>query len=189
MDLADGEEATEEGVLEPTLRPEEDPPLLVLEVVFDASMKEDAYAQQVFGAKTAQTRTRLLESVDSCKLLRDELNLDTCMADRAQIYREFRFIPFPRFASGGPLLPTKPPTKEYERVWATESPGWSAQMTIPFPFPWVSAQDTDRITHAAKETALEEHFPLPPESILVLCEGGGGVDSCTYARLLAPEFP
>eukprot|EP00965_Chrysotila_dentata_P037348 1242710-Pleurochrysis_carterae.AAC.1 len=39
---------------------------------------------------------------------------------------------------------------------------------MPFPFPWVSEQDTDRITHAAKATALEEHFPLPPESILVL---------------------
>eukprot|EP00965_Chrysotila_dentata_P178405 5892205-Pleurochrysis_carterae.AAC.1 len=57
MDLAKGEEATEEGVLEPTLRPGEDPPLPVLEVVYDALVKEDAYAQQVFGAKAAQART------------------------------------------------------------------------------------------------------------------------------------
>eukprot|EP00965_Chrysotila_dentata_P126025 4165070-Pleurochrysis_carterae.AAC.1 len=64
MDLADGEEATEEGVLEPTLGPGEDPPLPVLEVVFDALMKEDVYAQQVFGTKAAQARTQLLESVD-----------------------------------------------------------------------------------------------------------------------------
>eukprot|EP00965_Chrysotila_dentata_P043530 1446891-Pleurochrysis_carterae.AAC.1 len=77
MDLADGEEATEEGVLEPALGPGEDPPLPVLEVVFDALMKEDTCAQQVFGAKAAQARAQLLESVDSCKLLRDELNLDT----------------------------------------------------------------------------------------------------------------
>eukprot|EP00965_Chrysotila_dentata_P019348 643668-Pleurochrysis_carterae.AAC.1 len=40
-------------------------------------------------------------------------------------------------------------------------------MTIPFPYPWVSEHDTDRVTHAAKATAREEHFPLPPESILV----------------------
>eukprot|EP00965_Chrysotila_dentata_P182385 6022495-Pleurochrysis_carterae.AAC.1 len=115
MDLADSEEATDEGVLEPTLRPEEDPPLPVLEVVVDALMKEDVYAQQVLDTKAAQTRTQLLESVDSCKLLREELNLDTCMADRAQVYQEYRFIPFPLFASGKPLLPTKPPAEEYER--------------------------------------------------------------------------
>eukprot|EP00965_Chrysotila_dentata_P116969 3865977-Pleurochrysis_carterae.AAC.1 len=82
-------------------------------------MKEDAYAQQVFGTKAAQARAQLLESIDSCKLLREELNLDTCMADRAQVYREHRFTPFPLFASGGPLLPTKPPAEEYEREWAT----------------------------------------------------------------------
>eukprot|EP00965_Chrysotila_dentata_P151336 5002205-Pleurochrysis_carterae.AAC.1 len=76
MNLAEGEEATEEGVLEPSLRPGEDPPLPVLEVVFDALMMEDAYAQQAFGTKAAQVRTQLLESVDPCKFLRDELNLD-----------------------------------------------------------------------------------------------------------------
>eukprot|EP00965_Chrysotila_dentata_P061907 2051111-Pleurochrysis_carterae.AAC.1 len=90
------------------------------------------------------------------------------MADRAQIYREYRFIPFPLFASGEPLLLTKPPAEEYEMVWATESPGWSAHMTIPYPFPWVSEQDTDRIIHAAKTTVREAHFPLPPESVLVM---------------------
>eukprot|EP00965_Chrysotila_dentata_P112308 3712885-Pleurochrysis_carterae.AAC.1 len=90
------------------------------------------------------------------------------MADRAQVYREYRFIPFPLFASGGPLLPTKPPAAEYEREWATESPGWSAHTTIPIPYPWVSEQDTDRITQAAEATAREEHFPLPPKSVLVL---------------------
>eukprot|EP00965_Chrysotila_dentata_P158410 5232400-Pleurochrysis_carterae.AAC.1 len=97
---------------------------------------EDAYAQQVFGTKAAQVRTQLLESVDPCKFLRDELNLDTCLADRAQLYREFRCIPFPLFASGGPLLPRKPSAEEYERVWATEAPDWPAHLTIPFPFPW-----------------------------------------------------
>eukprot|EP00965_Chrysotila_dentata_P141253 4668623-Pleurochrysis_carterae.AAC.1 len=57
MSLADGEEATEDGVLEPTLRPGEDPPLPVLGVVFDALTMEDAYAQQVLGTKAAQART------------------------------------------------------------------------------------------------------------------------------------
>eukprot|EP00965_Chrysotila_dentata_P181611 5995215-Pleurochrysis_carterae.AAC.1 len=89
---------------------------------------EDAYAQQLFGTKAAQVQTQLLESIDPCKLLRDELNLDTCLADRTQIYREFRCIHFPLFASGGPLLPRKPPAEEHERVWATESPGWSAHV-------------------------------------------------------------
>eukprot|EP00965_Chrysotila_dentata_P171666 5665479-Pleurochrysis_carterae.AAC.1 len=89
MDLADGEEATEEGVLEPTFRPGEDPPPPVLEVVYDVLMKEDVYAQQAFGTEAAQARTQLLESIDACKLLREELNLDTCLADRAQVYREF----------------------------------------------------------------------------------------------------
>eukprot|EP00965_Chrysotila_dentata_P062868 2082773-Pleurochrysis_carterae.AAC.1 len=72
---------------------------------------EDTYAQQVFGTKAAQARAQLLESIDPCKLLRDELNLDTCMADRAQVYRENRVIPFPLFASGKPLLPAKPPAE------------------------------------------------------------------------------
>eukprot|EP00965_Chrysotila_dentata_P011210 365059-Pleurochrysis_carterae.AAC.1 len=40
-------------------------------------------------------------------------------------------------------------------------------MTIPFPYPWVSEQDTDRVTHAAKTAARKEHLPLPPGSILV----------------------
>eukprot|EP00965_Chrysotila_dentata_P138743 4589348-Pleurochrysis_carterae.AAC.1 len=62
MDLADGEKATDEGVLEPTLGSGEDPPPPVLEVVFDALMKEDVYAQQIFGAKAAQARAQLLES-------------------------------------------------------------------------------------------------------------------------------
>eukprot|EP00965_Chrysotila_dentata_P062419 2068678-Pleurochrysis_carterae.AAC.1 len=38
---------------------------------------------------------------------------------------------------------------------------------MPFPFPWVSDQDTVRITQAAKAVALEEHFPLPQGSSLV----------------------
>eukprot|EP00965_Chrysotila_dentata_P158568 5237697-Pleurochrysis_carterae.AAC.1 len=46
MNLAEGEEATEKGVLEPLIQPGEDPPLPVLEVVFDALMMGDTYAQQ-----------------------------------------------------------------------------------------------------------------------------------------------
>eukprot|EP00965_Chrysotila_dentata_P258394 6213203-Pleurochrysis_carterae.AAC.1 len=163
----DGEEATEEGVLEPSLQPGEDPPLPVLEVVFDALMMKDTYAQQAFGAKAAQVRAQLLESVDPCNFFRDELNLDTCLADRVQLCREFRCILFPLFASGGQLLPRAPPAEEYERVWATEAPDWSAHLTIPYPFPWVSEQDTDRLTQAAKAAAMEEHFPLFSDSLFV----------------------
>eukprot|EP00965_Chrysotila_dentata_P149819 4947271-Pleurochrysis_carterae.AAC.1 len=54
MHLAEGKKATEEGVLEPSLQLGMDPPLPVLEVVFEALMMKDLYAQQVFGTKAAQ---------------------------------------------------------------------------------------------------------------------------------------
>eukprot|EP00965_Chrysotila_dentata_P067868 2244861-Pleurochrysis_carterae.AAC.1 len=51
-------------------------------------------------------------------------------------------------------------------VWATEAPGWSSDLTIPFPLPQVSERDTDRLTQDAKKVTIEEHFPSSPDSPL-----------------------
>eukprot|EP00965_Chrysotila_dentata_P175886 5806147-Pleurochrysis_carterae.AAC.1 len=86
MRLAEGEEPTEEGILEPLLEAGEDPPPTTLGVVGEALTASDVYAQAVLGKKAARARDQLLESMDPHGWLKKELDLDTSMPDKAQLH-------------------------------------------------------------------------------------------------------
>eukprot|EP00965_Chrysotila_dentata_P086793 2864693-Pleurochrysis_carterae.AAC.1 len=64
MRLAEGEEPTEEGILELLLEAGEDPPPTTLRVADEALTASDVYAQAVLGKKAARARDQLLESMD-----------------------------------------------------------------------------------------------------------------------------
>eukprot|EP00965_Chrysotila_dentata_P070298 2322574-Pleurochrysis_carterae.AAC.1 len=70
---------------------------------------KDMYAQQVFGTKALQVLAQLLESIDPCKLLRDELSLDVCMADRAKL--SFDVFLFRCSRPGGRSYPGRHPRR------------------------------------------------------------------------------
>eukprot|EP00965_Chrysotila_dentata_P136711 4521704-Pleurochrysis_carterae.AAC.1 len=65
MQLAEDEEATEEGVEEPFIEAGEDPPPATLGVVDEILSASDSYAQKVLGKKATRARDQLqLQSMD-----------------------------------------------------------------------------------------------------------------------------
>eukprot|EP00965_Chrysotila_dentata_P169223 5588816-Pleurochrysis_carterae.AAC.1 len=159
MRLAEDEEATKEGVLEPLLEAGEDPPPTTLVVVEEILTASDVYAQSVLGKKAARARDQLLmESMDPHQWLKEELDLDMSLPDKAQLHREWRGIAFPLFTSGKEFLLGQVPESEDRREWRASPPDWPTEFTTPFPALYILPSEAERLTNQAERVTAEEHF-------------------------------
>eukprot|EP00965_Chrysotila_dentata_P009944 324174-Pleurochrysis_carterae.AAC.1 len=100
MQMAEDEEATEEGVEEPLVDAGEDPPPTTLGVVDEILSTPDSCAQRALGKKATRARDKLLQSMDPHGGLRQELELDKSFPDEVHLRRKWRDTPFPMFTSG-----------------------------------------------------------------------------------------
>eukprot|EP00965_Chrysotila_dentata_P040423 1341382-Pleurochrysis_carterae.AAC.1 len=158
MDLAEGEEATEEGVLEPYLQLEVDPPLPALEAVFDALAMKDT--RRRYGLSCWSPWTLAASSgTSSIWMCAWRIGFNSVVSSDASLFRCSR--PEDRSYPGRhPRRSTRGCGRRRRRAGQRISP-------VPFPLPQVSEHDTDRLTRVAKTVKVEEYFPSSPDSPLV----------------------
>eukprot|EP00965_Chrysotila_dentata_P007678 250376-Pleurochrysis_carterae.AAC.1 len=99
--------------------------------------------------------------------LKEELDLDTSMPDKAQLHRECRGDAFPLFTSGEESLLGRVPDSEDQREWRASSPDWPTEFATPFPTPYILPGEVDRITDEAEKITAEEYFPAQTSSPVV----------------------
>eukprot|EP00965_Chrysotila_dentata_P042365 1405353-Pleurochrysis_carterae.AAC.1 len=105
--------------------------------------------------------------MDLHEWLKEELDLDTSMPDKAQLHRECRGDAFPLFTSGKEFLLGKVPESEDQREWRTSSPDWPTEFTNPFPAQYILPSEVDRLTDEAEKITAEEHLPAQTSSPVV----------------------